>query len=253
MVALVRFYQGSINIEKNGNTAKGKIRQHFQGCLRPSCVRRVYFLRKSTEFHDVRTECQRKSIIIHFLLYSLFRSLPDHLRPNLLAHRSLFAPRSLAPNHSPIARSPTSDSFFEGGEPTLRPNAYPKKTHFPTSNPTTSSTKNPTTNPTSSLQQQQTPSWDNSGTAPPISSGSDAGEEVLKDYEGVYPPPRTTPSTTSPLWRTRFSGRVRGRSRRWTQENWSRGCSSTQPRRRILVRCLRPHCPGGDVGTAGIG
>ena len=41
---------------------------HF--CL--SCVRLVCFLRKSTECHDIRTECQR--IIIHFLLLIYHKS-----------------------------------------------------------------------------------------------------------------------------------------------------------------------------------
>ena len=41
-------------------------------------------------------EYQRKSILIHILLYSLFQSLPNHLRTNFLAHRSL-TPQSLAP------------------------------------------------------------------------------------------------------------------------------------------------------------
>ena len=36
------------------------------GRFHPSCVRLVYFLRKSTEFHVNRTECQR--ILFHFLL-----------------------------------------------------------------------------------------------------------------------------------------------------------------------------------------
>ena len=66
---------------------EGKIRQHFQGCLRLSCIRKLCFLHKSTDFHDMRTECQRKSIIIHFLLYSFFQSLPNHLRPNFLAQQ----------------------------------------------------------------------------------------------------------------------------------------------------------------------
>ena len=66
-------------------TAKGKIGQKFQGCLCPSCARRAFFLHKSTYFHDIPTECQRKGILIYFLLYSFFQSLPDHLRPNLLA------------------------------------------------------------------------------------------------------------------------------------------------------------------------
>ena len=36
------------------------------GRFRPSCVHLVYFLRKSTEFHVKRTECQR--ILLHLLL-----------------------------------------------------------------------------------------------------------------------------------------------------------------------------------------
>ena len=39
---------------------------HCMGRFCPSCVRLVYFLRKSTEFHVKRTECQR--ILFHFLL-----------------------------------------------------------------------------------------------------------------------------------------------------------------------------------------
>ena len=80
---------------ENWYAAKGKIQKHFQGCLCLYCVRWVCFLRKSTEFHDMRMECQRKIILIHFLLYSLFQPFPDNLRPNLLAHQSL-APQSLA-------------------------------------------------------------------------------------------------------------------------------------------------------------
>ena len=75
---------------------KGKIQQNFQGCLCPSCVLPIFFLRNSIEFHDMRMECHRKRILIHFLLYYLFWSLPDHSCPNLLARWSL-APQSLAP------------------------------------------------------------------------------------------------------------------------------------------------------------
>ena len=39
---------------------------HNAGYLCLFCVPLVCFLRKSTEFHDMRTECQR--ILIHFLL-----------------------------------------------------------------------------------------------------------------------------------------------------------------------------------------
>ena len=110
---------------ENWYTAKEKIRQIFQGCLCPSCVRRVCFLHKSTEFCDMRTECQRKSILIHFLLYSFFSITPRSLAPKFvrspitrspipcspiarsatLTPRSLFPPnhllpdRSLSPNH----------------------------------------------------------------------------------------------------------------------------------------------------------
>ena len=41
-------------------------RGHCMGRFRPSCVRLVYFLRKSTDFHVKQTECQK--ILFHFLL-----------------------------------------------------------------------------------------------------------------------------------------------------------------------------------------
>ena len=78
---------------------KGKIGQHFQVCLRPSCVRWVCFLGNYTEFHEIRTEYQRKIILIHFLLYYLFWLLPNYMCTNLLAHWSL-PPRSLSPKWS---------------------------------------------------------------------------------------------------------------------------------------------------------
>ena len=100
-------------------TAKEKIQQHFQGCIRPSFVRQVCFVRKSTEFHDMRTECQRKIILIYFLLYSFFNhspitcaknfSLSNHMLPNhLLPNHFLYNAQSLitfSPDHSPPDRS----------------------------------------------------------------------------------------------------------------------------------------------------
>ena len=56
-----------------------------------SCIHLVYFLRKSKEFHDMRTECQR--IPIHFLL--------------LITHKLLgIAKRCSLPNSLPDIRSP---------------------------------------------------------------------------------------------------------------------------------------------------
>ena len=63
----------------------------FQRCFGSSCIHQVYFLRKSTEFHDILTDCQRinksRSFINVLLMYHKFplkywplspRSLPDH-------------------------------------------------------------------------------------------------------------------------------------------------------------------------------
>ena len=93
--ALVIFYQGHINIEKMDMPLREKIRPHFQACIFPSCVRRVCVIHKSTDFHNMRIECQRKTVLINFLLHYLFQPLPDPLRPNFVAHQSL-APKSLA-------------------------------------------------------------------------------------------------------------------------------------------------------------
>ena len=77
-----------------GIPLREKLWHHFQVCLSLSCARQVLFLRKSTKFHDIQTECQIKRIIIQFLLY-FFKSLPHYLRRNLLAPWSL-SPWSLA-------------------------------------------------------------------------------------------------------------------------------------------------------------
>ena len=64
----------------------------------------MFFKRKSTEFHDMQMECQRKIILIHLLLCYLFWSPTYSSHPNLLAHKSLtlpsLAPLSLAPKIS---------------------------------------------------------------------------------------------------------------------------------------------------------
>ena len=88
--------------------------QYFQGCLRPFCVHPICFIRKSTEFHDMLIECQRKIILIHFLLCILYfdhfsitriqivsltdHSFPDPLLPDYLLHNA----------HSPITHSSQS-------------------------------------------------------------------------------------------------------------------------------------------------
>ena len=59
----------TINMISDLNIGRGGLesgRGPNMGRFRPSFVRLVYFLRKSTEFHVNRTECQR--ILFHFLL-----------------------------------------------------------------------------------------------------------------------------------------------------------------------------------------
>ena len=62
---------------------------HNHRCFSTSCVRVVYFLRKSTEFYDMRTECQR--ILIHFLLIISHKSATCAKSASLFA----IAPQSL--------------------------------------------------------------------------------------------------------------------------------------------------------------
>ena len=62
------------------------------GYFRPSCVRLVYFLRKSPYFHVNRTECQR--IHFHFLLL-IFSSFLQFLNFFPLIDRRLQHSRSL--------------------------------------------------------------------------------------------------------------------------------------------------------------
>ena len=65
-----------------------------------SCILQLYFLRKSTEFHFLQTECQR--ILIHFLPLIYHKSPAIAKRcPLPIFHIPVFAPKSL-PNISPI-------------------------------------------------------------------------------------------------------------------------------------------------------
>ena len=64
------------------NVGHGHNASHF----RLSCVRLVCFLRKSTEFHDMRTQCQ--IIIINFLL--------------LISHKSIACTKRVAPRYLSI-------------------------------------------------------------------------------------------------------------------------------------------------------
>ena len=104
----------------NWYPAKGKIRQRFKGCLCPSRVRWVYFLCKSAEFHDMRTECQRKSFsfISYYIYFSITtQSLTPTFSCSPITHYpipcSLIAPsaalpprlRSTPPDHSLPNRS----------------------------------------------------------------------------------------------------------------------------------------------------
>ena len=62
-VPILTQVMSSVNVGRCGHKWG---RETNMGRFRPSCVRLVYFLRKSTEFHVKRTECQR--ILFHFLL-----------------------------------------------------------------------------------------------------------------------------------------------------------------------------------------
>ena len=76
------------------------IRGRIMRRLNLSCVRSVYFLRKSTEFHDMWTEYQ--IILIHFLLIISHKLLVFYKHcPLLILQLPVFAPQSL-PNISPI-------------------------------------------------------------------------------------------------------------------------------------------------------
>ena len=59
-------------MQKTGMGVREKYRKHFRDFfVRLASVQYVY-LPKPIEFHDMHMECQRKIILIHFLLYYLF-------------------------------------------------------------------------------------------------------------------------------------------------------------------------------------
>ena len=79
-------------------------RGHCMGRFRPSCVRLVYFLRKSIEFYVKRTECQRILLLEIAKCCTLSYSLHYHsccpLSYSIYNH-SQIAPQ-LFPDHSPV-------------------------------------------------------------------------------------------------------------------------------------------------------
>ena len=76
-------------------------RGHCMGRFCPSCVRLVYFLRKSTEFHVKRTECQRILLLEQSLSAALFH-IRSTITPAALFHvLCTITPQSL-PNFSLI-------------------------------------------------------------------------------------------------------------------------------------------------------
>ena len=79
---------------RQGRLGRNLRRGPIQRCFGPYCIRQVYFLRKSTEFHDMCTQCQ--IILIHLLLPISHKSPAIAKRfPLLVFLLSLFAPKSL--------------------------------------------------------------------------------------------------------------------------------------------------------------
>ena len=95
---IVQFHQKPINVKKMGQPIQGPgppIQGHIQRYFGLSCIRRVYFLCKYTEFHDMRKDCQR------IKTYHSFMNIPI-IYHKFSAIAQLLAPRSLK-NFSPIA------------------------------------------------------------------------------------------------------------------------------------------------------
>ena len=95
---LVLFHQQPINVDKMGRPIWGPgqpIRRLIQRRFHPSCARRLYFLCKSTDFHDMRTECKIIKTYHSFLTVLKI----SHKFPEI---DQLLAPWSL-PDHSPIS------------------------------------------------------------------------------------------------------------------------------------------------------
>ena len=117
----------TINVEKIGQLIQGLIQRRFS----PSCVYWVYFLRKYTGFHDMRTEWQNIKTSYSLSLYSLFL---------INLHQLLDFQRSIdfwLPNLSPML-SVLLNLFLASEAADLNP---PSKIAFP--NPVTSSVNEP--------------------------------------------------------------------------------------------------------------
>ena len=79
-------------------------RGHCMGRFRPSCVRLVYFLRKSTEFRIKRTECQRILLLAIAKRCPLLYARHNHYRCPLSysLHNHSSVALQFFPNHSPV-------------------------------------------------------------------------------------------------------------------------------------------------------
>ena len=86
----IYLHNKTIASKQIGSCRSNAVHRHNACHFRPSCVCLVCFLRKSTELHDMLTECQR--IIIHFLLL-ISHKLPVNAREVLPS--SIFTPWSL--------------------------------------------------------------------------------------------------------------------------------------------------------------
>ena len=90
-----RYFISNFIVGRRGHrTGRG----HCMGRFHPSCIRLVYFLRKSTEFHVKRTECQ--IILFHFLLVIF---LIIHAITSLLPPSADFSSSGRTPPTLPIA------------------------------------------------------------------------------------------------------------------------------------------------------
>ena len=93
---LVLSNQRPINVDKMGHLIQGP-RQQIQGPIQrhfgPSFACRVYFLRKSIEFHDIHTECQiintYHSFLTVLIISHKYPGISQSLAPRSLKKRSL--------------------------------------------------------------------------------------------------------------------------------------------------------------------
>ena len=81
-------------IQGPGQKIQGPIQRHFG----PSFACRVYFLRKSIEFHDIHTECQimktYHSFLTVLIIYLKFPPISQSINPQLLSNFSPISPHS---------------------------------------------------------------------------------------------------------------------------------------------------------------